>query len=133
MTKTDTQTVARLLTEYAQRTSLRGGNPYRAKAYLKAAESLAALSQPLDHIIAAGALTDIPGIGDAIADIITKLHQTGSHPSLEKLRKEVPAGVLELFAIPGIRRTRFSSFMKSSGSHPWLNLKPPHLRTAFAR
>jgi DNA polymerase (family 10) len=103
MTKTDTQTVARLLTEYAQRTSLRGGKPYRAKAYLKAAESLAALSQPLDRIIAAGALTDIPGIGDAIADIITKLHQTGSHPSLEKLRKEVPAGVLELFAIPGIR------------------------------
>jgi len=52
---------------------------------------------------AAGTLTDIPGIGDAIADIITKLYQTGSHPSLEKLRKEVPEGVLELFAIPGIR------------------------------
>jgi DNA polymerase (family X) len=103
MTKTDTQTVARLLTEYAQRTSLQGGNPYRAKAYFKAAEGLAALSQPLDRIVTAGGLTGLPGIGDAIADIITKLHQTGSHPSLEKLRKEVPAGVLELFAIPGIR------------------------------
>jgi DNA polymerase (family X) len=43
------------------------------------------------------------GIGDAIAVIVTKLHQTGSHPSLEKLRKEVPEGVLELFAVPGIR------------------------------
>jgi DNA polymerase (family 10) len=103
MAKTDTQTVARLLMEYAHRTSLRGGNPYRAKAYLKAAESLGALSQPLDRIIKAGTLTDIPGIGDAIADIITKLYETGSHPSLEKLRKEVPDGVLELFAIPGIR------------------------------
>jgi hypothetical protein len=40
MAKTDTQTVARLLREYAQRTSLRGGNPYRAKAYLRAADSL---------------------------------------------------------------------------------------------
>lgn len=103
MAKTDTQSVARLLREYAQRTSLRGGNPYRAKAYLKAADSLGALSQPLDRIIKAGTLTNIPGIGDAIADIITKLHETGSHPSLEKLRKEVPDGVLELFAIPGIR------------------------------
>ena len=103
MAKTDTQTVARLLREYAQRTSLRGGNPYRAKAYFTAADSLAALSQPLDRIIAAGTLTDIPGIGDAIADIVTKLHETGSHPSLEKLRKEVPDGVLELFAVPGIR------------------------------
>ena len=103
MGKTDTQTVARLLREYAQRSSLRGGNPYRAKAYATAADNLAALSQPLERIIAAGTLTDIPGIGDAIADIITKLHQTGSHPSLDKLRKEVPEGVLELFAIPGLR------------------------------
>jgi DNA polymerase (family 10) len=103
MAKTDTQTVARLLREYAHRASLRGGNPYRAKAYATAADSLAALSQPLDRIIAAGTLTDIPGIGDAIADIVTKLHQTGSHPSLEKLRKDVPEGVLELFAVPGLR------------------------------
>ena len=103
MAKTDTHTVARLLREYAQRTSLRGGNPYRAKAYLRAADSLSALSQPLDRVIAAGTLTEIPGIGDAIADIVTKLHQTGSHPSLEKLRKEVPASVLELFTVPGLR------------------------------
>lgn len=103
MAKTDTQTVIRLLREYALRSSLRGGNPYRAKAYLRAAESLSALSQPLGRIIAAGTLTDIPGIGDAIADIVTKLHETGSHPSLDKLRKEVPEGLLELFAIPGIR------------------------------
>jgi DNA polymerase (family X) len=69
MVKTDTQAVARLLREYAQRTSLRGGNPYRAKAYATAADNLAALSQPLEHIITAGTLTEIPGIGGAIADI----------------------------------------------------------------
>jgi DNA polymerase (family 10) len=103
MAKTDTQAVARLLREYAHRASLRGGNPYRAKAYLKAADSLGALSQPLEKVIAAGTLTELPGIGDAIADIVTKLHQTGSHPSLEKLRKEVPEGVLELFTVPGLR------------------------------
>jgi DNA polymerase (family 10) len=106
MAKLDTQSVARLLREYAQRTSLRGGNPYRAKAYLTAADSLSALSQPLDRIVAAGTLTDLPGIGDAIADIVAKLHRTGSHPSLEKLRKEVPEGVLELFVIPGLRPDR---------------------------
>jgi hypothetical protein len=91
------------LREYGQRTSLRGVNPYRAKAHFTAADSLAALSQPLDRIIPSGTLTEIPGIGYTIADIITKLHQTGSHPSLQKLRKGVPEGVLELFAIPGIR------------------------------
>jgi DNA polymerase (family 10) len=103
MAKLDTQSVARLLREYAQRTSLRGGNPFRSKAYFAAADSLGALSQPLDRIVTAGTLTELPGIGDAIADIVTKLHQTGSHPSLEKLRKEVPEGALELFAVPGLR------------------------------
>lgn len=103
MANTDPKTVVALLREYAHRTSLLGGNPYRAKAYLRAADSLTALSQPLDRIIAAGTLTEIPGIGDAIADIVIKLCETGSHPSLEKLRKEVPSGVLELFAVPGLR------------------------------
>lgn len=55
MAKADAQTVVRLLREYARRTSLRGGNPYRAKAYARAADSLSALSQPLDRLIAAGA------------------------------------------------------------------------------
>jgi DNA polymerase (family 10) len=99
----DTQTVARLLREYARRSALRGGNPYRAKAYSGAADNLAALAVPLDQLIAEDRLTEIRGVGDAIADIITKLHRTGTHPSLEKLRKEIPAGVLELLAVPGLR------------------------------
>jgi DNA polymerase (family X) len=103
MPKADTQLVARLLREYAQRTALRGGNPYRSKAYSRAADSLAALAVPLDLLIEDGRLTEIPGVGEAIADIITKLHKTGSHPSLEKLRREIPAGVLEMMTVPGLR------------------------------
>jgi len=92
-----------LLREYAQRTALRGGNPYRAKAYSRAADSLAALAVPLHVLIEEERLTEIPGVGEAIADIITKLHRTGGHPSLEKLRKEIPAGVLEMMTVPGLR------------------------------
>jgi DNA polymerase/3'-5' exonuclease PolX len=46
--------VPNLLREFGQRAALRGGNPYRARAYQRAAESLAALTQPLDQIIAEG-------------------------------------------------------------------------------
>jgi DNA polymerase (family X) len=80
--------------EFAGRSSLHWGNPYRAKAYARAADSLSALVVPLAQIVDAGRLTEIPGIGDAIADIVTKLHRTGTHPSLEAMRKEIPAGVL---------------------------------------
>jgi DNA polymerase/3'-5' exonuclease PolX len=69
-----------------------------------------ALAVPLDELIAEDRLTEIPGVGEAIADIITKLHKSGTHPSLEKLRKEIPEGVLEMLAVParvagpGLRR-----------------------------
>src|SRR4051794_31736351 len=115
MPSLDARGVASLLREYAQRTALRGGNPYRAKAYSRAADSLAALAVPLDVLIAEDRLTEIPGVGDAIADIITKVHKTGSHPSLEKLRKEIPAGVLEMLAVPGLRPEKVLRLYKDLG------------------
>ena len=95
--------VARLLLEYGRRTALAGGNPYRAKAYLRAAESLAAQTEPLERLVKEDRLREIPGVGDAIADIITRLARTGTHPSLEKMRSDIPEGVLDLLAIPGLR------------------------------
>jgi DNA polymerase (family X) len=111
----EAQQVAKLLREYAQRTALRGGNPYRAKAYSRAADSLAALAIPLNRLIEEDRLTEIPGVGEAIADIITKLHRTGSHPSLEKLRKEIPAGVLEMLTVPGLRPEKVLRLHKDLG------------------
>ena len=42
MATIDAPTIAQLLREFAGRASLRDGNPYRAKAYARAADSLAA-------------------------------------------------------------------------------------------
>ena len=95
--------VARLLVEFGQRVALRGGNPYRARAYSTAAESLVALTVPLGDLIAEDRLREIPGVGDAIAEIITTMHRTGSHPGLERMRREIPASVLEFLTVPGLR------------------------------
>src|SRR5215207_1768422 len=81
MPKADTQTAVTLLLRYSRRSALRGENPYRARAYARAADSLAALAEPLEDLIAGGRLQEIPGIGDAIAAIITEMHRTGSHPN----------------------------------------------------
>jgi len=103
MTPLDAIQVAKLLAEYGRRTALSGGNPYRSKAYLRAADSLAALAEPLERVVAEDRLQEIPGIGAAIADIVTKLHRTGTHPSLERMRREIPEGVLEMLSLPGVR------------------------------
>jgi DNA polymerase (family X) len=81
--------VVKLLLEFGQRTALRGGNPCRTRAYTRAAENLMALTEPLEDLVAHGRLKEIPGVGDAIDDIVTKLHQKGSHPALDAMRKEM--------------------------------------------
>lgn len=74
MPAADANTVARLLREYAQRTALRGGNPYRAKAYSRAADSLAALAIPLNALVAEDRLMDILGLALAPGGAGVQLH-----------------------------------------------------------
>ena len=115
MPRLDAAAVAELLSEYGRRSALRGGNPYRARAYARAAESLSALTEPLADVVAEERLREIPGVGDAIAGIVAQLHETGTHPSLEKMRQEVPDGVLEMLGIPGLRPDKALKLHKELG------------------
>jgi DNA polymerase (family X) len=115
MQKPDASAVAKLLIEFGKRTELSGGNPYRARAYYRAAESLLALTLPLDDVVAQGRLREIPGVGDVIADIIGKLHATGTHPRLETMRREAPAGLLDLLNVPGLRADKALKIYKLLG------------------
>jgi DNA polymerase/3'-5' exonuclease PolX len=80
MAALDAAAVAALLVELGRRTALASDNYFRAKAYLRAADTLSALVEPLDRVIAENRLRQLPGIGETIADIVTKLHNTGTHP-----------------------------------------------------
>ena len=112
---TEASEVARLLDEFGHRALLYGGNPYRAKAYVRAAERVALLTEPLDTLVKQQRLQDIPGVGDAIAGVITQLCQTGTHPSLEKMRSDVPQSVLEILTIPGLRPEKVMKLHKELG------------------
>lgn len=115
MAKLDTAAVSKILRELGQRMELEGGNPYRARAYRRAAENLSLSPMPLEYLVAEGRLTDIPGIGDALAAIITRLHQTGTHPYLESMLEATPEGVLEMLSIPGLRPDRIRKLHKELG------------------
>src|SRR4051812_49609185 len=47
-------------------------------AYIRAAESLAAQTEPLERLVAKKRLREIPGIGEAIAAVIEQLHRIAS-------------------------------------------------------
>ena len=113
--KLQTAEVISLLREIGQRMQLQGGNPFRARAYRTAADSLSAVTSPLEKIIAAGELTSIPGVGNAIAGVIERLYTTGSDPALETLRKDIPQGVLHMLSIPGMRANQVLKLYQTTG------------------
>ena len=99
----DAPQVADLLLEIGRRAALEGGNPYKAKAYIRAAESLRTLVTPLGEVIRRSQLRAMPGIGDAIARRIIELRDRGTDERLERLRAKYPASLLELLAIPRLK------------------------------
>ena len=115
MARLDAPAVAKLLLELGRRIALTETNPFRARAYVRAAESLETLTEPLDRRIAENRLTEVPGIGDALAAVIAELHRTGNYPLLEKLRQDIPEGVLNMLSVPGLRPDKILLLYKEGG------------------
>jgi len=93
--------VAERLSEIADLLDLLGER-FKPEAYRRAARSLEALPEPLEAIAGRGELRSIPGVGEAIADKVSEILRTGSLAYLDKLRAEVPVGVLALMRLPGV-------------------------------
>ena len=97
----DNGDVAQLLNEIADLLDLQGV-AFKPVAYRRAARNIEDMDEPVADIIARGALQDIPGVGEAIAKKVEEFVQTGKLPYLEKLRSEVPPGLLELLRVPDV-------------------------------
>jgi len=81
--------VAARLEEVATILDWQGANPYRVRAYRRAALVLRGLGQPVSALLEGGglpALEALPGIGESLARSIRTLVVTGRLPMLERLR-----------------------------------------------
>src|SRR5262245_11042806 len=47
--------------------------------------------------------------------MIATLHRTGTHPTLAAMRREMPAGVLEMLSIPGLRADKVAKIHRDLG------------------
>ena len=92
---------AALLDEYAELTTMTGGDPFRARVYTRAAKAVAAYPQDVSGFPAA-ALQQIPGVGKSIAAKLAEIAASGSFAELEDLRADIPAGVRQLTQIPAL-------------------------------
>ncbi len=98
----DKRDVARLLDEIAVLLELKGENPFKVRAYVNASRVLDGLTDDLGARVEAGTLTELKGIGEALAGNITELWRTGRMAYHDELTAATPPGYLEMIRVPGL-------------------------------
>lgn len=93
--------VAALLTEYGDLLSILATDPFKPRAYEKAARAVGGYPGDLAGMDLKAILA-IPTVGRSIGEKIHEYLTTGSIPELEALRAQIPPGVRELMAVPGL-------------------------------
>jgi DNA polymerase (family 10) len=89
------------LLEYADLLSILRDDPYRPRSYEEAARAVGGYPADLEGMDLK-AILKIPNVGASTGEKIHEFLQTGSMPALEELRAEIPAGVREMIAVPGL-------------------------------
>jgi DNA polymerase (family 10) len=115
--------VAAALREIALLLEVKGGNPYRARAYERGARAVEALAADLGTLVAEDRLTTVPGIGSALASQIAELHRTGRSSMLERLRAELPPGIVDLIQVPHLSVERIAVLHRALGIRSVAELK----------
>ncbi len=94
---------------------IKGEVIYKILAYRKAADTIRDHTRPVKDVWREGHLREIPGVGQAIAEKIDELLNTGKLGFLEKLQAEVPATLTELLQVPDLGPKRVAMVWKKLG------------------
>jgi DNA polymerase (family 10) len=95
--------IAAVLEEIGTLLELQGENPFKTRAYQAGARALEAMeADEFATRMGAGTLGELKGFGEALVDKIGKLHATGRLEFYDKLRAQIPDGVIALLEVPGL-------------------------------
>jgi DNA polymerase (family X) len=107
--------LAEIFANIADLLALKGEVIYKVLAYRRAAEALRSYNREVTQVWKSGQLTDIPGIGPAIAEKIDELLSTGKLNFYERLKKEIPVGLVEMLQVQDVGPKRAMLFWKKLG------------------
>jgi DNA polymerase (family 10) len=94
---------------------LKGEIIHRVLAYRRVAESIRDLPRDLHAIAAEGRLQDIPDVGKVIAEKLTELLDTGRLEFYERLKEEIPSGLVDVLRVNGVGPKKAMRFYKELG------------------
>ncbi len=117
--------IAASLTAIADLLDITGANSFKVNAYRKAARVAESEAQDLATLAAAdpSALRKIEGFGESIAAKIVEQVTTHRIAELERLRGEVPSGLLELLTLQGVGPKTVHLFWSKAGVTDLASLK----------
>lgn len=95
--------IAALFYRIAELLEIEGANPFRVRAYRRAALTIEDLAQPAADLLTQGAdLAELPGIGDDLAGKIREICDTGRLKALDEVEARTPSALAALSAVPGL-------------------------------
>lgn len=108
------QEIAALLDRIGDILSIQGENRFKIIAYQRASDVIEHSSRGVQDVWQGDAanLRAIPGVGEAIADKLDELFRTGKMSYYEKIRAQIPEGLVDMLAIPGVGPKTVSKFWK---------------------
>ena len=96
------QQVATIFRSIAERLAAQRANPYRIRAYRKAADTIEALEEDIVDVASRQTLEDIDGVGRDLAGKIEEFLRTGTIQAYEALRMPLPEEVKAWTQLPGL-------------------------------
>jgi len=96
------QELSQIFQDFAKILEIKGDNPFRIRAYERASQNIASLSEDIDRLAREEKLRQIPGIGEDLQNKINEFLKTGKIRAFQELKKSLPAGLLELISIPSV-------------------------------
>ncbi|MFN3706351.1 MAG: DNA polymerase/3'-5' exonuclease PolX [Thermoflexales bacterium] len=109
------QQLAAIFQDIADRLEIRGEVIFKVRAYRNVAENILACPVAVETLWREGRLGEIGGVGKEIAKKIDELMSTGRLAFYERLREQVPDGVVEMLRVPGIGPKRAAEFWQQLG------------------
>jgi len=94
--------IAAIFRRVASLLEVKGGNPFRVRAYEKAARNIEAFPEEVALLAQERRLREIPGIGGDLEAKIREINASGKLGLLLNLEKSLPPGVPYLLEIPSI-------------------------------
>lgn len=93
--------IAELLEETAVLLEIDGANPFKVRAYQRAAQVIAGLTESVCGM-SEEQLGAVPGVGKSLSTHLADIVKSGEFPELAALRAKIPSGLLDLLTLPGL-------------------------------